>query len=125
MSEEYEKWNKSPYGRSNYAAYDQENIKLGWMACEEAMQAKLDAKDKEIAKLFERQAISILDKESIIEQQAKELETLRGALETINKLEFKRFSDGRYADSTIKQIYRVFRLIDENGNPTPLLTGDK
>jgi len=56
MSEEYEKWNKSPYGRSNYAAYDQENIKLGWMACEEAMQAKLDAKDKELEALKDNYA---------------------------------------------------------------------
>ncbi len=63
--------------------------------------------------------------QSKLDAQAEELGALRGALQTINKLEFRRFSDGRYANNSMKQIYKIFKLIDTDGNPTQLLTGEK
>jgi len=71
------------------------NLNDAWDFATEQMQAKLD-------------------------EQAKELEALRGFANGV--LLTKRFSiDYDWIESRAK----MHRLIDENGNPTPLLTGDK
>jgi hypothetical protein len=58
-----------------------------------------------------------------IDAQAKELEALRGFAESIKLINFDRLSDGAYANRIIHSLFKLYGLIDKNGNPTPLLTG--
>jgi hypothetical protein len=95
MSEDFKQWwikNKEQYKcvKDAYIAYD------AWSAATEAMQAKLDANDKE-------------------------LEALRGFAGDVLYV----FSKKELSAKMLINIAKELKLIDADGKPTPLLTGKK
>jgi len=67
----------------------------------------------------------VKDLQTKLDEQAKELEDLRGFASSLVK-KYKTVKDnGCDKPLTVLVIAKEFKLIDENGNPTTLLTGDK
>jgi hypothetical protein len=60
---------------------------------------------------------TIRDLQAKVETQAKELEALRGFAEQLEGYDWSR--------KDMTDVYKLYGLIDESGNPTKLLTGDK
>lgn len=82
----------------------------------EAGQASLGQKDLMIS-LIQKQAYDLNSRQlEIIAQQAVEIEALRGFSKAV--------IDGDCEYANIHDYPMLYKLIDENGNPTKLLTGD-
>lgn len=64
----------------------------------------------------------IKQKDAIIDKQAAELAALRGFAETV--VPIINYNNGFLHWFEVRQVAQSYKLIDENGNPTKLLTGE-
>ena len=144
MNEEFEKWFKQEMALGNLIAY--QDAKEGFEAAEENMQAKLDAKDKEIEafRLSVCGVVALANTTESAKEQRQMLDkynsaSLEFAVQAVDRemkyrteIEvLRRFAMHAYicvtavGDMPTIESFKHFGLIDENGNPTTLLTGDK
>ena len=153
MNEEFEKWFKQEMELGNLIAY--QDAKEGFEAAEENMQAKLDAKDKELETLREEiederirlsacGVVALANTTESAKEQRQMLDKYKSAsLEFVVQAvdremkyrteieDLRRFAMHAYicvtavGDMLSIESFKHFGLIDENGSPTPLLTGDK
>ena len=60
-----------------------------------------------------------------LDAQAAELSALRGFAQSVESIDFTRFNDSAFAQNFVRKTMKLHKLIDENGNPTKLLTGEE
>lgn len=99
-------------------------IRLTELALSEAvrvMQAKLDVKDKELEELKVKTIFDQLAVKNTLDAKDKEIEALRKCINAISSdiAVFIEEPGLEWYDATLK----AYKLIDTDGNPTPILAG--
>lgn len=121
--EEFENWFLSNLPESSMPMMDYVLRKgyseKAWQACAERKNSVI-AEYQETLKSYEGIARKAIELAKRNEQQAKEIEALRGFASEL-ELDVRGCDGSSFIDETLLK----HKLLDENGNPTKLLTGEK